>query len=145
MANFSEMLRNLRKERGLTQEALAKALSVGEFKISPSAVGMWEQGRREPDFDTLDLIADFFNVDIDFLLGKTDKTTYIPNPNKILKNHDKHNNIDELSNEEKELVILFRKAGDIPEDEAEALRKQFESTIDIYLKAKGIKIDEDDK
>lgn len=106
---------------------------------------MWEQGRREPDFDTLDLIADFFNVDIDFLLGKTDKTTYIPNPNKNLKNHDKYNNIDELSNEEKELVILFRKAGDIPEDEAEALRKQFESTIDIYLKAKGIKIDEADK
>lgn len=145
MASFSEMLKNLRKERGLTQESLAKALSIGDFKISPSAVGMWEQGRREPDFDTLDLIADFFNVDIDFLLGKTDKTTYIPNPNKGMTNYDKDNSIDNLSDEEKELVILYRKTGDIPEEEAEALRKQFESTIDIYLKAKGIKIDEDNK
>lgn len=142
MASFSEMLKNLRKERRLTQEALAKALSVGKFKISPSAVGMWEQGRREPDFDTLDLIADFFNVDIDFLLGKTDKTTYIPNPN---KNSNNKENLNRLSDEEEKLVVLFRKAGDIPEDESEALRKQFESTIDIYLKAKGIKIDEDDK
>lgn len=145
MASFSETLKNLRKERGLTQESLAKALSIGDFKISPSAVGMWEQGRREPDFDTLDLIADFFNVDIDFLLGKTDKTTYIPNPNKGMKNYDKDNSVDNLSDEEKELVILYRKTGDIPEEEAEALRKQFESTIDIYLKAKGIKIDEDNK
>ena len=79
MANFSEMLKNLRKERGLTQEALAKALSVGEFKISPSAVGMWEQGRREPDFDTLDLIADFFNVSMDeFFVNDRKNINYIP-------------------------------------------------------------------
>lgn len=145
MASFPETLKNLRKERGLTQEALAKALSVGQFKISPSAVGMWEQGRREPDFDTIDLIADFFNVDIDFLLGKTDKTTYIPNPNKTVKKHDRSNYVDDLTDEEKELIILYRKTGDIPEEEAEALRKQFESTIDIYLKAKGIKTDEGDR
>ena len=39
---------------------------------------MYESGAREPDFETLELIADFFNVDIDFLLGRTSKTTYIP-------------------------------------------------------------------
>ena len=41
---------------------------------------MYERGNRQPDFDTLELIADFFNVDVDYLLGRTDKTTYIPRP-----------------------------------------------------------------
>lgn len=136
MANFSEMLKNLRKERGLTQEALAKALSVGEFKISPSAVGMWEQGRREPDFETLDLIADFFNVDIDFLLGKTDKTTYIPNPNQRKDESYAKNET------ERKLLVLCRKANDVSEEEREDIINLFENTIDLYLKAKGIKGDE---
>ena len=136
MANFSEMLKNLRKERGLTQEALAKALSIGDFKISPSAVGMWEQGRREPDFETLDLIADFFNVDIDFLLGKTDKTTYIPNPNKRKDESYAKNET------EKKLLVLCRKATDVSEEEREDILNLFENTIDLYLKAKGIKGDE---
>ncbi len=39
---------------------------------------MYEKGAREPDFETLELIADFFNVDTDYLLGRTTKTTYIP-------------------------------------------------------------------
>ena len=39
---------------------------------------MYESGAREPDFETLELIADFFNVDIDYLLGWTLKPTYIP-------------------------------------------------------------------
>lgn len=136
MANFSEMLKNLRKERGLTQEALAKALSIGDFKISPSAVGMWEQGRREPDFETLDLIADFFNVDIDFLLGKTDKTTYIPNPNKRKDESYAKNET------ERKLLVLCRKANDVSEEEREDIINLFENTIDLYLKAKGIKGDE---
>lgn len=39
---------------------------------------MYEKGAREPDFETLELIADYFNVDTDYLLGRTVKTTYIP-------------------------------------------------------------------
>ena len=39
---------------------------------------MYETGAREPDFETLETIADFFNVDIDYLLGRTNKTTVLP-------------------------------------------------------------------
>jgi transcriptional regulator with XRE-family HTH domain len=60
-------LRKLRQERYLTQLALSKML-----QISASAIGMYEQGRREPDHDTLAKIADFFNVSTDYLLGRTD-------------------------------------------------------------------------
>lgn len=35
---------------------------------------MYENGDREPDFETLEVIADFFNVDMDYLMGRSDKT-----------------------------------------------------------------------
>ena len=73
MADFNNVLKSLRNSRGLTQDELSKIL-----KISRSTIGMYENGAREPDFETLELIADFFNVDIDYLLGRTSKTTYIP-------------------------------------------------------------------
>lgn len=73
MGNFQSILKTLRRSKGLTQDELAKRL-----KISRSTIGMYEKGAREPDFETLTLIADFFNVDVDFLLGRTDKTTFIP-------------------------------------------------------------------
>lgn len=62
---FSEQLKKLRKERGLTQEQLANLL-----KISKSAISMYENGNREPNFETEELIADFFNVNISILRGK---------------------------------------------------------------------------
>lgn len=62
---FKEVLKSLRKEKSISQDELASLL-----KISRSTVAMYEQGRREPDFETLEKIADFFNVDMAYLLGK---------------------------------------------------------------------------
>lgn len=62
---FSHNLKNLRKERGLTQKDLANALGIAKSTIS-----MYENNNREPDFETEELIADFFNVDINTLRGK---------------------------------------------------------------------------
>ena len=70
---FKSRLKALRTSKGMTQDDLSEKL-----KISRSTIGMYERGNRQPDFDTLELIADFFNVDIDYLLGRSDKTTYIP-------------------------------------------------------------------
>ena len=53
----------LRKAAGMNQAQLAQHL-----KISPSAVGMYEQGRREPSVDTLAVIAKLFDVSIDYLV-----------------------------------------------------------------------------
>ena len=63
---FSETFKALRKKRGLSQRALADHLG-----LSKSAVSMYELGSREPDFETLEKIADFFNVDLNFLLGES--------------------------------------------------------------------------
>ncbi len=75
MAKFQLILKELRLAKGLTQNELSKLL-----RISRSTIGMYENGSREPDFETLELIADYFNVDTDYLLGRTNKTTYIPTP-----------------------------------------------------------------
>ena len=66
MANFSSVIKRLRVERGITQEQLASML-----KISRSTVGMYETWSREPDFETLEAIADIFNVDVDYLMGRS--------------------------------------------------------------------------
>ena len=66
MSIFSERLKNLRQSFSLTQPELADKIGV-----SRSTISMYEQGAREPDFETLEAIADFFNVDMNYLTGKT--------------------------------------------------------------------------
>ena len=57
----------LRRQAGMSQAELARRL-----KLSPSAVGMYEQGRREPSADTLVEMAGALGVSVDFLLtGRT--------------------------------------------------------------------------
>lgn len=63
---ISEKIRELRKKSGMTQSELAKKLG-----ISPSAVGMYEQGRREPDNKVLLKLCGIFNTTTDYLLGKS--------------------------------------------------------------------------
>ena len=57
----------LRKERKLSQRELAKELNIGN-----STLAMYELEKREPDFNTLQKIADYFDVSTDYLLGRTD-------------------------------------------------------------------------
>ena len=64
---FSEQLRYLRLEAGLTRAQLAEKLSVSVRLIS-----YYENGERECDFNTLIKIADIFSVSVDYLLGRKD-------------------------------------------------------------------------
>ena len=64
MSKFSDRFKQLRKERGLTQQGLAT-----ELGFTKSSVNMYERGEREPGLESLETIADFFNVDMDYLLG----------------------------------------------------------------------------
>lgn len=98
MGEFNKVLKSLRQSMGITQEDLAKTLN-----ISRSAVGMYEKGDREPDYETLELIADYFNVDIDYLLGRTRKTTFVPNT--IAAHHDN----EEWTQEELDEIEEFKK------------------------------------
>ena len=69
MAEFKNRLYDLRKQRGLTQLELSNLIGVGKQTIS-----QYERGVRRPDFDTLTLLCDCFNVSADYLLGVSDVT-----------------------------------------------------------------------
>lgn len=73
---FGTILKKLRMQHDLTQKQLADVLGISE-----STVGMYERGHREPAFEMLEAIADYFNVDMDYLTGRTDiarKYTFSP-------------------------------------------------------------------
>jgi transcriptional regulator with XRE-family HTH domain len=61
---LGERITRLRKLKGLSQYALAERLGFSRGKIAN-----YEQGSRQPDYDTLRIIADFFDVSIDYLLS----------------------------------------------------------------------------
>ena len=63
-------LKELRNNKGLSQAAIAE-----RFGITQQAYANYERGTRQPDYDTLNKLADYFNVTTDYLLGREDKTT----------------------------------------------------------------------
>ena len=74
--NFSDTLTYLRKRAGMSQAELGEKIGVKK-----STVSMYERGERKPSYEVLEAIADCFNVDMDFLTGKSAverKYTYDP-------------------------------------------------------------------
>ena len=67
MPMFGDRLKSLRNRKGLSQAEFAMQIGV-----SKSSVNMYERGEREPNFETLETIADYFNVDLDYLMGKSE-------------------------------------------------------------------------
>lgn len=94
MSKFHLRIRELRTSRKLSQQELADQLG-----ISKSSVNMYERGEREPGLDTLEAIADFFNVDMDYLTGKTD------NPQKYVITGEES---DILTDNEHKLIDIYR-------------------------------------
>ena len=109
MASFKEMLKYLRVRDNLSQAELADKLGVAKSTIS-----MYEVGKREPDFETLEAIADFFNVDMNFLLGKdgSENDHYYLN--------DETREIAQEVFENPDMRALFKVARDIPPERLKA-------------------------
>lgn len=99
MSDFSKVLKQLRKERGLTQTDLSKILG-----ISCSTISMYERGEREPAFEMQEAIADYFNVSMDFLHGKSFAQGWHPNK------------IDTRTNDEELKVALFGGDSEVTDD-----------------------------
>lgn len=69
--DFKDRLKELRKSKGLSQVTLAERLG-----LSKSTVGAYETGDIKPSVEALNAIADFFNVDMNYLLGKEDQSRF---------------------------------------------------------------------
>ena len=68
MFNFGTHLKNLRLSKNLTQKQLAINIEASE-----NGIQRYELGHRKPTYDMLIVLADYFNVSIDYLVGRTDK------------------------------------------------------------------------
>ncbi|MBD5152701.1 MAG: helix-turn-helix transcriptional regulator [Oscillibacter sp.] len=67
MADFAERIRELRHKQGMTQQALGKIIDVRQDTIS-----IYETGKHYPEVRNLMILADYFGVSTDYLLGRTD-------------------------------------------------------------------------
>ena len=65
MSVFAEQLKTLRKKNSLTQKELAEKVGVKQ-----NSYANWENGNREPNIEMLVRIADYFDVSLDYLLGR---------------------------------------------------------------------------
>ena len=77
MENFGEKIRELRREKKLTQKELAQILDNAQ-----SAITYWEANKQEPTISALKKLCLFFDVSADYLLGLEDETgakTYVKN------------------------------------------------------------------
>ena len=68
MADFSDRIKELRIEKGLTQESVGSIINVKKY-----AIYSYEKGRACPDMKGLIALAEYFDVSMDYLAGRTDK------------------------------------------------------------------------
>lgn len=66
---FKDIVRQLRKERGMTQQELADEIGL----TTKVTISQYETGKRKPSFEMIEALADVFHVDMNYLLGFTDK------------------------------------------------------------------------
>ena len=97
-------LRELRTNMKLTQADVAKFL-----KVSTQAYNFYETGKREPDNETLQKLASFFDVSIDYLLGRTNEHTSVS-----------------ISNDENwpsDVKVMMREAAKLNDEQKEIVRR----------------------
>ena len=107
---FGETLRKLRTERKITQAKLAQVAGVDR-----TTVNKWESVNAIPHGEILKVLADYFNVSLDYLLGRTDNPQIAENPldgitiPKTLNNVQFafHNGLEGLTQEDIDDVVRF--------------------------------------
>ena len=107
MNKYGKRLKELREQRGYSQEGLAKLLNT-----SRSRIGMYEQGRRQPDFEMQEAIADLFNVSIDYLFERDGAEINIEqtDPETMAKALELYNQYESLTPENKTAFLTLLKS-----------------------------------
>lgn len=125
--NFSIRLKQLRLEHKLTQEQLGKIINKNR-----STVAGYESENKQPDFDTLKRLADYFDVSTDYLLGKTD----IRNPYDEFLSQAKEQYGPRGKKQAEELLENVRSlfdGGELPDEDKDEF---FRAITEIYFESK---------
>lgn len=121
-------LKELREQRGISQTELANFLGVVR-----STVCQYEKGNRMPDSNILCKLADYFNVSVDYLLGRADEQSFTPNTRNS-HNYDeilsRTTPLNQLSSDEHELIEKYRKL-------SPAYKMKLNTYAEIFLEQEG--------
>ena len=112
--SFNEIFKELRKSKKLKQWEIAAI-----FNTDRSTITKWETGKSKPSHDTMIMIADYFGVSMDYLLGVSDVREELPNKKESIN--------DELS-ENKKALLTF--AETVPEDKAAMILQVMKSIVE---------------
>ena len=111
---FNIRLKELRNQKNMTQDELGKVLNV-----SGKTIGTWERDSRQPNIETINALANYFNVSTDYLLGrKEDSKT---------KNDDKQVDLTGIGQKEDEEKIFSYEGKEIPKQDLELIRRILET------------------
>ncbi|MGG2466823.1 helix-turn-helix domain-containing protein [Paraclostridium bifermentans] len=123
---FGDRLKSLRKALGLTQKELGDKLNV-----SGRVIGYYESNDRFPDKETLTNIADFFDVSVDYLLGRSDAK----NNSSIAKIDETEKDIEELLEETMSQILdqkgLMLNGQIVDDDDLVLLRNAIKNGIEL--------------
>lgn len=123
--DFAQRVKQLRKNKHLTGEQLGNILGITKTGIS-----YLENGRSVPDNEMLLKLADFFDVSIDYLLGKTDietkidKSTYYGDYDEVveyLKDNPEHLDVYKRILNDDHFALLFDKTKDLTPEEIDVI------------------------
>lgn len=116
-----EIFEQLLQKYGYTVYKVSK-----DTGIPQTTLYSWKKNNSKLAGDTAKILANYFGVSIDYLMGEDDKEL-------------RENEFEAKDSVERKAILLCRKAEGATQEEKELLLKQFESTIEIFLKAKGIR------
>lgn len=118
---LGEIIKELRINKGLTQERLGQLINLAESTIS-----LYESNKRSPDYETLKKIADFFEVTTDYLLGRTNKKKLANINNSTIKS----NSLEQ----DYFLDDLLKRVPDLTDKEKESLEAHLDFAIKLIEK-----------
>lgn len=139
--NFAERLTELMQTNGITKYRISR-----DIGCSASTITNWLNGTM-PTADKIQQLAEYFDVTVDYLLGNVNDPCFYLDNQRI---SDEINSLDGYKKEpgqkaepnndyEEHILMLARKAEDIPKEQRDRIIQNFADTIDIYLAAKGLK------
>jgi HTH-type transcriptional regulator, competence development regulator len=118
MSSLGSTIRKLREKENLTQKDFAKKIGISNVVLS-----RYEKDERKPDYDMLNKIADYFEVSIDYLLGRE------------VKGKSKEDTLEEVNKLVKEYGIEqfgffdIEKWKDLSQEDIEEIKKHFEYVV----------------
>ncbi len=118
---FKDILYNLRTEKGLSQAKLAKSLNV-----STGTIGMLETGKRMPSVEMQEALADYFNVSLDYLMGRDTKSIYYGDPQEHYYMNDDARELAEFLHKNPDYKVLFDASRKVKREDIEFVKQMID-------------------